>query len=98
MVQSMYGYPLGNWTGTADQLTSFQMSGEIENASVMVRRAIIFSILINGGLGFGMLIVTLFSLNDVKAALETPTRFPFMEVFFYNQLGPLLESLVRHRS
>ena len=57
------------------------MSEEIENASVIVPRAIMLSIFINGGLGFAMLIVTLFSLNNVDSALESPTGFPFMDIF-----------------
>lgn len=56
------------------------MSEEIQNASVVVPRSIMFSILINGSLAFGMLITTLFSLNDVQAALNTPTGYPYMEI------------------
>lgn len=56
------------------------MSEEIQDASVVVPRAIMFTIFINGSLAFGMLIATLFSLNDVKAALNTPTDYPYMEI------------------
>lgn len=58
-----------------------QMSEEIENASLIVPRAIMLSIFINGSLAFGMLIVTLFSLNDVEGALNSATKYPFMEIF-----------------
>lgn len=56
------------------------MSEEIQDASVVVPRAIMVSVLINGSLAFGMVIVTLFSLNDVDGALNTPTGFPFLEI------------------
>lgn len=59
---------------------AIHMSEEIQNASVVVPRSIMFSILINGSLAFGMLITTLFSLNDVQAALNTPTGYPYMEI------------------
>lgn len=56
------------------------MSEEIQDASVVVPRAIMFTVFINGGLAFGMLIATLFSLNDVEGALNTPTKYPYMEI------------------
>ena len=56
------------------------MSEEIQDASVVVPRAIMFTIVINGSLAFGMLIATLFSLNDVQGALNTPTGYPYMEI------------------
>ncbi|KAI1374517.1 amino acid transporter [Hypoxylon crocopeplum] len=57
------------------------MSEEIQNAAVTVPRAMIFSILLNGVLGFGILVAVLFCLGDVDAALSSPTGFPFMEIF-----------------
>ena len=56
------------------------MSEEIQDASIVVPRAIMFTIFINGSLAFGMLIATLFSLNDVEGALTTPTGYPYMEI------------------
>lgn len=57
------------------------MSEEIQDASVVVPRSIMFTIFINGSLAFGMLIMTLFSLTDVEGALNTPTNYPYMEIF-----------------
>ncbi|KAL5337416.1 amino acid/polyamine transporter I [Aspergillus crustosus] len=57
------------------------MSEEIENAEVIVPRAILLSVLINGLLGFAMLLALLFCLGDIETALATPTGYPFMEVF-----------------
>lgn len=57
------------------------MSEEIQNASLVVPRSLMTSIFINGSLGFGMLIVTLFSLHDIDAAQKSPTGYPFMQIF-----------------
>lgn len=57
------------------------MSEEIRNAALVVPRSIMISIFINGALGFAVLLVTLFSLNDIKKVLKTPTGFPYMQVF-----------------
>ena len=75
------------------KLMCFQMSEEIENAAVIVPRAIIISLVINGALGFGMLIVTLFSLTNVDGALKSPTGFPFMEIFL-NSTGSVAGATV----
>lgn len=60
---------------------SWQMAEEASNANVAIPRAILLSVLINGTLGFTMLIATLFCMGDVKAALTTPTGYPFIEIF-----------------
>jgi len=57
------------------------MSEEINNASTNVPRTMIISTLLNGVLGFGMLIGLLFCLGDLNAALQSPTGYPFMEIF-----------------
>ena len=57
------------------------MSEEIQSASVNVPRAIIGSIVINGALGFGMLLAVLFTLGDVKAVLGTNCIYPFIQIF-----------------
>ena len=57
------------------------MSEEIQNASLVVPRSLMTSIFINGSLGFGMLIMTLFSLHDIDAAQNSPTGYPFMQIF-----------------
>lgn len=57
------------------------MSEEIRNPALNVPRAMLFSILLNGCLGFGMLLATLFCLGDADAALESATGYPFMEIF-----------------
>ena len=55
------------------------MSEEIQNAAVTVPQAMLLSISINGLLGFGMLLATLFCLGNVKEVLAFP--YPFMAMF-----------------
>lgn len=62
---------------------AIHMSEEIQDASVVVPRSIMFTIFINGTLAFGMLIATLFSLTDVQGALTTPTGYPYMEILLH---------------
>ena len=57
------------------------MSEEIHNAALVVPRSIMTSIFLNGALGFSVLVVMLFSLNDIEKALKTPTGYPYMQVF-----------------
>ena len=57
------------------------MSEEIQNAAVVVPRSILISIVLNGILGFAMVIALLYCLGDIDTALSTSTGYPFMEIF-----------------
>lgn len=57
------------------------LAEEIEDATIIIPRSMIASVLLNGGLGFAMLIAILFCLGNVDDALNTPTGYPFMEIF-----------------
>lgn len=57
------------------------MSEEIQNAALVVPRSIMVSIFVNGALGFAVLLVTLFSLNDVEKVPKTSTGYPYMKIF-----------------
>ena len=57
------------------------MSEEIQNASVVVPKSIMLSTLINGTLGLSIIIAILFCMGNVQDALDTPTGFPFFEIF-----------------
>ena len=57
------------------------MSEEIENASLVVPRSILATYVLNGVLGFAMLIAVLFGIQDIDAALNSPTNYPFMQIF-----------------
>lgn len=54
---------------------------EIEDAASVIPKAMIITVLLNGALGFAMLIAVLFCLGDVDAAINTATKFPFMHIF-----------------
>ena len=58
------------------------MSEEIQNAATVVPKAIVFSIVLNGVMGFGMALALLFCIGDIDAALHTKTHFPFIEIFY----------------
>ena len=57
------------------------MSEEIQGAALVVPRSIMVSILLNGAMGFAVLLVTLFSLDNVEKVINTPTKYPYMQVF-----------------
>lgn len=57
------------------------MAEEIHNASIIVPRSMVTSVLINGVFGFAALMALLFSLSDVENALMSPTGYPFMYIF-----------------
>ena len=60
--------------------TNMQPAEEIKDASIVIPRSMISSVLLNGSLGLAMTIAVLFCLGDLDAALETPTSFPIMEI------------------
>ena len=73
--------------GTLGILLSFcgadgaiHMSEEIENASIIVPRAIMASYVVSGVTAFASLVAVLFCTNDIDAALKSPTGYPFMEI------------------
>lgn len=57
------------------------MCEEIINATTVVPRAMMFSIAVNGILGFAITVAICFCLGDIETALESPTGFPFLEMF-----------------
>ncbi|KAJ5718488.1 hypothetical protein N7488_004134 [Penicillium malachiteum] len=58
------------------------MSEEVINASITVPWCMIGTILINGLLGFAIVISYLFCIGDPEKALNSPTGYSFIEVFF----------------
>ncbi|KAL9000335.1 MAG: hypothetical protein Q9169_001052 [Polycauliona sp. 2 TL-2023] len=62
---------------------AIHMSEEIANASTNVPRSMIVSVLLNGTLGFAMLLAVLFCSGDLtqEAIIDTPTGYPFMAIF-----------------
>lgn len=55
------------------------MSEEVHNTAVVVPSAIIFSIVLNEALGFGMLVAMLFRLGDPDVVFASAS--PFMTIF-----------------
>ena len=49
---------------------AIHMSEEIQNAAVVVPKAIVFSIILNGAMGLGIALVLLFCIRDIDAALH----------------------------
>lgn len=61
---------------------------EIKDASETLPRAMMSSVAINGVLGFIMLVTLCFTLGEVDAVLDSPTGYPFIQIF-YNTTGSL---------
>ncbi|KAL9088352.1 MAG: hypothetical protein Q9165_006277 [Trypethelium subeluteriae] len=61
---------------------AIHMAEEIQNAAKVVPKAIMASIVLNGLMGFGMCLTLLFVIGDIDAALNSKTKFPFIEIFF----------------
>lgn len=57
------------------------MAEEALNAAVAIPRAIVMSTMINGALGFGMLLTLLFCMGNVDDVLNSKTNYPFLEIF-----------------
>ncbi len=60
-----------------------QLAEEVHEASIVVPRSTIASTILNGSLGFAMVIATLFCMGDIDTTIYTPTGFPYMEVFLH---------------
>ena len=66
--------------------SAVHMAEEIRDASIVLPRAIMTSAFVNGALGFIMTITFCFTMGNVLDFLETPTGYPFIQVF-YNATG-----------
>lgn len=62
--------------------SAVHMSEEIKDAAVTLPRAIMTSALFNGTLGWVMTITFAFCLGDPFSIIETPTGYPFIQVFY----------------
>ncbi|KAK4889263.1 hypothetical protein LTR27_011940 [Elasticomyces elasticus] len=61
------------------------MAEEVHNPKAVIPRAMIGTILINGLLGFGMIIALLFSMGDPTPLLESPVSlagYPFIQIYY----------------
>lgn len=57
------------------------MSEEIKGASLTLPRAMMATVIINGCLGFVMLVTFCFFLGDVDTRLSNPDVMPFVQIF-----------------
>ncbi|KAK4213058.1 amino acid/polyamine transporter I [Rhypophila decipiens] len=62
--------------------SAVHMAEEIKDASVVLPRAIMWAAVMNGSLGWIMNITFAFTLGDVYSILESPTHYPFIQVFY----------------
>ncbi|KAJ5185657.1 hypothetical protein N7472_010497 [Penicillium cf. griseofulvum] len=69
------------------------MAEEINNAAIVVPRAMMLSVLINGILGFGMLIAVLFCSGNIEDALHSATGYPYIEIL-YRETGSTAGTVV----
>ncbi|KAJ8123034.1 hypothetical protein ONZ43_g918 [Nemania bipapillata] len=60
---------------------AIHMSEEIRNAAVVVPRSLMTGLIINGTLGFGMMIATLYSIGNIDEAIAENPQYPFMSIF-----------------
>lgn len=58
------------------------MAEETKNAQKVIPISIMLSLMINGVMGFAMLIATLFCIGNIQDAIESKTGYPFMEIFY----------------
>ena len=60
------------------------MAEEVQNAEVVVPWSMVFTTVLNGALGFAMVVAVLFVTIDIESALESTTGslgFPYMDIF-----------------
>ncbi|KAK2750745.1 hypothetical protein FQN57_002818 [Myotisia sp. PD_48] len=60
---------------------AIHMSEEIRNAAVVIPRSLLTGLMVNGTLGFAMLIATLYCMGDIEAAIHENPHSPFMAIF-----------------
>lgn len=59
------------------------MSEEIRNAPLVIPRSLLTGVMINGSLGFAIIVVTLYYMGDINAALAENPILPFMAIFHH---------------
>lgn len=75
---------MGNVATFVGADASVHLAEEVSDAAVNIPRVITTSMLLNGVIGFVMMVTLLFCLGDVNTVLNTETGFPFIQVFHGN--------------
>jgi choline transport protein len=70
-------------------MTDFYAAEEIENANIVIPRAMILTVFINGFTGFGMLIAFCFCMGPLEEVLSSRFPYPFIII-----LGKITNSMV----
>lgn len=84
---------LGNVATFVGADASVHLAEEVSNAAVNIPRAIIGAMLINGSVGFAMMVTILYCLGDIDSVLNAQTEFPFIQIFF-NSVGNIAGATV----
>ena len=77
---------LGNVATFVGADASVHMAEEVSDASRNIPRAILGAMLINGAVGFIMMVTALYCLGDIHSVLHSATGFPFIQIFI-NSVG-----------
>ncbi|KAI2643651.1 putative GABA permease [Xylaria nigripes] len=84
---------LGNVFAFVGGDAAVHLSEEVNNAAIVVPWSLIVTLLINGSLGFAMLLATLFCMGDIDAAVAENAQYPYM-VIFRNAVGSVAGATV----
>jgi len=79
---------LGNIATFVGADASVHMAEEVADADLTIPWAICMGMIFDGITGFAMMITVLYCLGDANSVLETPTRLPFIQIF-YNSVESL---------
>ncbi|KAF2000922.1 hypothetical protein P154DRAFT_545429 [Amniculicola lignicola CBS 123094] len=71
---------MGNFFAFLGGDAAIHMAEEIHNATTMVPRSILLSVLINGCLGFAMMLATLYCMSDLDLALGENPMYSIMSI------------------
>ena len=55
---------------------------EVEDAGRTIPRALMWSVYLNGAMGLAMAVTMCFCLGDLSEIVQTPTGYPFIQVFY----------------
>ncbi|KAK4499391.1 hypothetical protein PRZ48_009905 [Zasmidium cellare] len=73
---------LGNVATFVGADASVHLAEEVSNAALNIPRAIMGAMLINGSVGFIMIVTVLYCIGDIETVLDTATGFPFIQIFY----------------
>jgi len=73
---------LGNVATFVGADASVHMAEEVSNAALTIPRAITTGMIVNGLIGFAMMVTALYCIGDPDSVLGTDTGFPFIQIFY----------------